>query len=45
MRLTMPAMPSGKYGIRPNEWAEMTTPEKMFCCAVIELELEAAEKR
>ena len=34
-----------KYGIRPNEWAEMTAPEKMFCCAVIELELEAAEKR
>jgi hypothetical protein len=34
-----------KYGIRPYEWAEMTTPEKMFCCAVIELELEAAEKR
>lgn len=33
-----------KYGIRPREWAEMTTPEQMFCCAVIELEIEAAEK-
>lgn len=33
-----------KYGIRPREWAEMTTPERMFCCAAIELEIEAAEK-
>ncbi len=33
-----------KYGIRPKEWAEMTTPERMFCCAAIELEIEAAEK-
>lgn len=33
-----------KYGIRPREWAEMTTPERMFCCTVIELEIEAAEK-
>lgn len=32
------------YGIRPKDWAEMTTPERMFCCAAIELELEAAEK-
>ena len=31
-----------KYGIRPREWAEMTVPERMFCCAAIELELEAA---
>lgn len=34
-----------KYGIRPKEWAEMTMPERMFCCAVIELELEAKDKR
>ncbi len=32
------------YGIRPKDWAEMTMPERMFCCAAIELELEAAEK-
>ncbi|MBR5816721.1 MAG: hypothetical protein IKY38_04770 [Anaerotignum sp.] len=32
-----------KYGIRPREWAEMTMPERMFCCAAIELEIEAAK--
>lgn len=32
------------YGIRPRDWAEMTAPERMFCCAAIELELEAAEE-
>ena len=33
-----------RYGIRPKEWAEMTVPERMFCCAVIELELEAKDR-
>lgn len=33
------------YGIRPKDWAEMTTPERMFCCAVIEMEIAAEEKR
>lgn len=32
------------YGIRPGEWAEMTIPERMFCCAVIELEIETQEQ-
>lgn len=32
-------------GIRPKDWAEMTTPERMFCCAVIEMEIAAEEKR
>ena len=34
-----------RYGIRPKDWAEMTTPERMFCCAVIEMEIAAEEKR
>ena len=29
------------YGIRPAEWAAMGVPERMFCCAVMELEMEA----
>ena len=33
-----------KYGIRPGEWAEMTIPERMFCCAAIELEIEAMQR-
>lgn len=32
-----------RYGIRPKDWAEMTTPERMFCCAVIDM--EKLEKR
>ena len=34
-----------RYCIRPKDWAEMTTPERMFCCAVIEMEIAAEEKR
>lgn len=45
MRRIMPAMLSCRYGIRPKDWAEMTTPERMFCCAVIEMEIAAEEKR
>ena len=33
-----------RYGIRPKEWAEMTIPERMFCCAAIELEREQADR-
>ena len=33
-----------RYGIRPKEWAEMTIPERMFCCAAIELEIEQADR-
>ena len=29
----------------PEGLAEMTTPERMFCCAVIEMEIAAEEKR
>ena len=33
------------YALRRYGWAEMTTPERMFCCAVIEMEIAAEEKR
>lgn len=32
------------YGIRPAEWAAMGTPERMFCCAAMELEIEERER-
>lgn len=31
------------YGIRPAEWAVMSIPEKMFCCAAMELEIEEGQ--
>ena len=40
-----PINKKNRYGIRPKDWAEMTTPERMFCCAVIEMEIAAEKKR
>ena len=34
-----------KYGIRPKEWIEMDMAERMFFCAVEELEIEYRQRQ
>ena len=33
-----------KYGVRPKEWVQMDLAERMFYCAVIDLEIEKMQE-
>ena len=33
-----------KYGVRPTEWVQMDLAERMFYCAVIDLEIEKMQE-